>query len=228
MQPCCHSSSTISSHNQWPANSRRTSGWVDSRARPPIRAGATIELYSPQRGCYGRVQSCSRPRGGWMIHPIRDGALRGFIAAAALFASIGIAGSARAADSFVAVRERPGAAAGAVARRHAAVRGQHAGQSPGDLRGRRRRPDARPARFRSAWSRSRSRRAPTPRCGWSTISPTASASSTSAATPPHVIRTLLVGDEPRDIVFAGPGGEPRLHHHGAPRPERAGVDACRC
>src|SRR4030095_14091437 len=24
--------------------------------------------------------------------------------------------------------------------------------------------------------------------------------------PPRVIRTLLVGDEPRDIVFAGPGG----------------------
>jgi YVTN family beta-propeller protein len=27
-----------------------------------------------------------------------------------------------------------------------------------------------------------------------------------AVTPPHVVRTLLVGDEPRDIVFAGPGG----------------------
>src|SRR5262245_2122308 len=27
-----------------------------------------------------------------------------------------------------------------------------------------------------------------------------------ASTPPHVVRTLLVGDEPRDIVFAGPGG----------------------
>ena len=26
------------------------------------------------------------------------------------------------------------------------------------------------------------------------------------ATPPHVVRTLLVGDEPRDVVFAGPGG----------------------
>src|SRR5262252_5224669 len=26
------------------------------------------------------------------------------------------------------------------------------------------------------------------------------------STPPHVVRTLLVGDEPRDIVFAGPGG----------------------
>jgi DNA-binding beta-propeller fold protein YncE len=26
------------------------------------------------------------------------------------------------------------------------------------------------------------------------------------ATPPRVVRTLLVGDEPRDIVFAGPGG----------------------
>src|SRR6185436_14903626 len=26
------------------------------------------------------------------------------------------------------------------------------------------------------------------------------------ATPPRVTRTLLVGDEPRDIVFAGPGG----------------------
>ncbi len=28
-----------------------------------------------------------------------------------------------------------------------------------------------------------------------------------AATPPRVTRTLLVGDEPRDIVFAGPGGQ---------------------
>ena len=28
-----------------------------------------------------------------------------------------------------------------------------------------------------------------------------------AATPPRVIRTLLVGDEPRDIVFAGPGAQ---------------------
>ncbi len=27
-----------------------------------------------------------------------------------------------------------------------------------------------------------------------------------SATPPHVVRTLLVGDEPRDIVFAGTGG----------------------
>src|SRR5262249_29663465 len=27
-----------------------------------------------------------------------------------------------------------------------------------------------------------------------------------AANPPRVVRTLLVGDEPRDIVFAGPGG----------------------
>ena len=27
-----------------------------------------------------------------------------------------------------------------------------------------------------------------------------------SATPPRVVRTLLVGDEPRDIVFAGPGG----------------------
>jgi len=27
-----------------------------------------------------------------------------------------------------------------------------------------------------------------------------------ASTPPRVVRTLLVGDEPRDIVFAGPGG----------------------
>ena len=26
------------------------------------------------------------------------------------------------------------------------------------------------------------------------------------ATPPHVVRTLLVGDEPRDVVFAGSGG----------------------
>ena len=28
--------------------------------------------------------------------------------------------------------------------------------------------------------------------------------------PPQVVRTLLVGDEPRDIVFAGTGGTERL------------------
>src|SRR5690606_6734165 len=27
-----------------------------------------------------------------------------------------------------------------------------------------------------------------------------------ASTPPRVVRTLLVGDEPRDVVFAGTGG----------------------
>ncbi len=36
----------------------------------------------------------------------------------------------------------------------------------------------------------------------------------------RVVRTLLVGDEPRDIVFAGPRREPRVHHHRPPRPER--------
>ena len=30
------------------------------------------------------------------------------------------------------------------------------------------------------------------------------------ATPPRVIRTLLVGDEPRDIVFAAPSSPPRI------------------
>ena len=34
----------------------------------------------------------------------------------------------------------------------------------------------------------------------------------------RVVRTLLVGDEPRDIVFAGPD-DARVHHHRAPRPE---------
>src|SRR5262249_17377097 len=49
-----------------------------------------------------------------------------------------------------------------------------------------------------------------------------------AANPPHVVRTLLVGDEPRDIVFAGPGG-PRAFittaHRGQQRtdPSIAGV-----
>ena len=33
--------------------------------------------------------------------------------------------------------------------------------------------------------------------------------------------TLLVGDEPRDIVFAGPNARPRVHHDRAPRPELA-------
>ncbi len=33
---------------------------------------------------------------------------------------------------------------------------------------------------------------------------------------PHVVRTLLVGDEPRDIVFAG-NPVARFHHHRASR-----------
>src|SRR5262249_28404038 len=37
-----------------------------------------------------------------------------------------------------------------------------------------------------------------------------------ASTPPRVVRTLLVGDEPRDIVFAGPGRN-RAFIAGAPR-----------
>ena len=133
--------------------------------------------------------------------------------------------------SFVTFESGPGAAARAVAGRHAALRGQHAGQPARDLRRRRRRPRRTPARCRSASSRSRSRRAATARSGSSTTSPTASASSTSASTPPRVVRTLLVGDEPRDIVFAGPGGnrafittahrgqnspvDPRAHHRRA-------------
>ena len=39
-----------------------------------------------------------------------------------------------------------------------------------------------------------------------------------ASSPPRVVRTLLVGDEPRDIVFAGTRRQPRVHHHRAPRP----------
>jgi DNA-binding beta-propeller fold protein YncE len=41
------------------------------------------------------------------------------------------------------------------------------------------------------------------------------------ATPPQVVRTLLVGDEPRDIVFAGPGGNRAFittAHRGQNRP----------
>src|SRR2546422_8482065 len=30
-----------------------------------------------------------------------------------------------------------------------------------------------------------------------------------SSSPPRVVRTLLVGDEPRDLVFAGPGGKDR-------------------
>ena len=64
-------------------------------------------------------------------------------------------------------------------RQHAAG-AQHAGRSAGDLRRRRRRPRARRLGAGRASSRWPSRRAPTPRCGSSIISPTASASSTSA------------------------------------------------
>ena len=49
-----------------------------------------------------------------------------------------------------------------------------------------------------------------------------------AAATPHVVRTLLVGDEPRDIVFAGPGGNRAFittAHRGQQRisPDLAGV-----
>ena len=73
-------------------------------------------------------------------------------------------------------------------------------------------------RSRSAWSRSRSPALRATRSGSSTTSPTASASSTSRRQPPRVMRTLLVGDEPRDIVFAGHRRQPRVHHDRAPRP----------
>jgi YVTN family beta-propeller protein len=43
-----------------------------------------------------------------------------------------------------------------------------------------------------------------------------------AATPPHVVRTLLVGDEPRDVVFAGPGGS-RAFVTAAHRGQTSGV-----
>ena len=63
------------------------------------------------------------------------------------------------------------------------------------------------------------------RSGSSTTSPTASASSTcTGAGAARVVRTLLVGDEPRDIVFAGPRTVAGLHHHRAPRPEHAADD----
>ena len=82
----------------------------------------------------------------------------------------------------------------------------------------------RPARTRlgarSASSRSRSRRAPTTEV-WVVNHLSDSVSIVDVgATPPRVVRTLLVGDEPRDIVFAGAGRHPRLHHHRAPRPEQ--------
>ena len=39
---------------------------------------------------------------------------------------------------------------------------------------------------------------------------------------PRVVRTLLVGDEPRDLVFAGPS-DPGVHHH---RPPRTTTNRC--
>ena len=106
---------------------------------------------------------------------------------------------------FPGLRVGPGATHDAVAGRHAPVRREHARQPPRDLLGRRRRHRARRRRCRSASSRCAVGPHATPRSGWSTTSPTASASSTSPRRPPRVMRTLLVGDEPRDIVFAGAG-----------------------
>ncbi len=44
-----------------------------------------------------------------------------------------------------------------------------------------------------------------------------------SASPPRVVRTLLVGDEPRDIVFAGPGGD-RAFVTSAHRGQNGGFD----
>ena len=83
--------------------------------------------------------------------------------------------------------------------------------------------DARRRRCRSASSRSRSRRAAT-REVWVVNHLSDSVSIVDVgATPPRVVRTLLVGDEPRDIVFAGPGGNRAFittAHRGQNRPRR--------
>ena len=104
------------------------------------------------------------------------------------------------------VRERPGPAAGAVAGRHHAVRGQHARRPARDLRRRRSGARRTSARCRSASSRSRSRRAPTPRCGSSTISPTASASSTVGARRRASCARCWSATSRATSSFAGPGG----------------------
>ena len=69
-----------------------------------------------------------------------------------------------------------------------------------------------------------------PRPGWSTICRTASASSTiddADISLSRVTHTLLVGDEPRDIVIRlHRAGRPRLRHHGAARAEPA-ASTCR-
>ena len=102
-----------------------------------------------------------------------------------------------------------------------AVRGQHAGQSPRDLRGRA--PGlTHPPRCRSASSRSRSR--PRTTRGLGRQPPVGQREHRRRRRRGHtarVTRTLLVGDEPRDIVFAGPAQDARVHHHRAPRPEHA-------
>src|SRR2546428_350593 len=43
-----------------------------------------------------------------------------------------------------------------------------------------------------------------------------------SSSPPRVVRTLLVGDEPRDLVFAGPGGN-RAFITSAHRGQNSGV-----
>ena len=44
------------------------------------------------------------------------------------------------------------------------------------------------------------------------------------STPPRVVRTLLVGDEPRDIVFSGNGRQSGVHHDRTPRSAPNGSD----
>ena len=132
------------------------------------------------------------------------------------------AGAANAASSFTLFETGQVRPLAHVARRHAPLRGQHAGQPARDLRRRRRRARPTSARCRSASSRSRSRRARNTEV-WVVNHLSDSVSIVDVTTPAtaRVVRTLLVGDEPRDIVFAGPGGNARLHHHRASRPEHA-------
>ena len=121
------------------------------------------------------------------------------------------------------LRERPGAPARALARTASWL---FAVNTPDNrlevFHVTRPRPRAPRPRCPSAWSPWRWRRAATTRSGSSTTSPTASASSRSTASGSsgRVVAHPARRRRAARHRLRGPGQQPRLHHHRAPRPER--------
>ena len=165
------------------------------------RLGATIPLeLPPAEAPVLAARDASLPPGGRASRPgHRGGGPRGCT------------------DVLRGVRERAGPAARALAGRHAALRGQHPGQPARGVRRLGGRPH--PSRLDPGGHGAGGRRRAQQHRGLGGQPPVRQREHRRPRRrrPPRVARTLLVGDEPRDIVFAGPGGNRAFITHGAPR-----------